>query len=238
MNISEKQLIGELVAADYRAAEVFAKYRIDFCCNGGQTIDAACTRKKIDVTRVLSDLNESLRQKGQVNIDFRDWPLDLLIDYIEKKHHRYVESKTPVILQYLTKVYKVHGAAHPELENILALFTEGAQQLAAHMKKEELVLFPYIRKLCSGQAGQPHFGTVSNPIHMMESEHDTEGNRFRTISELSNNYQPPADACNTYRVAFSMLQEFEEDLHRHIHLENNILFPAAIRMEEQLRSRN
>lgn len=236
MIITEKQIIGELVAQDYRAAEVFSKYGIDFCCKGGLTLQDACEKKKVDLNALISDLTEKTKQAESVQNDYQAWPIDLLADYIEKRHHRYVVEKTPVILQYLTKVAKVHGAAHPEVVEILENFNESAQMLAAHMKKEELILFPFVRKMVVAREGEvlePRFGTVQNPIEMMKEEHSVEGDRFRKISELSNNYTPPQDACNTFRVTYSLLKEFEADLHLHIHLENNILFPKAIKMEAE-----
>lgn len=240
MNITEKQVIGELVAEDYRAAEVFSKYGIDFCCKGGLTLEAVCEKKKINLQKLIADLDESTSLVENSNREYKSWPIDLLADYIEKRHHRYVVDKTPVIQQYLTKVCQVHSKAHPELTEILDNFNKSAQMLAVHMKKEELILFPYIHKLVMARENEvlvPHFGTVENPIAMMKEEHDLEGERFRTIARLSNNYTPPDTACNTYRVAYSMLKEFEQDLHLHIHLENNILFPKAIKMEaEQYRN--
>lgn len=236
MNITETQVIGELVAQDYRAAEVFSKYGIDFCCKGGLTLQAASDKKKIDLQALIKDLKEITRPEESTQSDYQAWPIDLLADYIEKRHHRYVVEKTPVIQQYLNKVCQVHGKAHPELAEILDNFNQSAQLLAAHMKKEELILFPYIRKMVLATEKElpvPHFGSVENPIAMMKEEHNVEGERFRRISELSNSYTPPVDACNTYRVTFSLLKEFEEDLHLHIHLENNILFPKAIRMETE-----
>ena len=185
------------------------------------------------------EINKILSVKPAQDIDFNTFPADLLADYIEKKHHRYIEDKTPVLQQYLDKLCKVHGEQHPELLEIRKIFNESAQAMAAHMKKEELVLFPYIRKLelsirKNNAVASPHFGTVSNPVRMMMDDHDTEGERFRAIAALSNNYNPPVDACGTYRVTYSMLKEYEEDLHLHIHLENNILFPRAIEIENSL----
>jgi regulator of cell morphogenesis and NO signaling len=179
-----------------------------------------------------------LATKNDNSIDFKSWPLDLLADYIEKTHHRYVEEKTNVILPFLAKLCKVHGASHPELFEINQLFIGCAGELAQHMKKEELILFPFIKRMVKATLTdelieQPHFGTVANPIAMMMNEHDAEGERFRKIALLTNDYTPPADACNTYRVTFAMLAEFEEDLHKHIHLENNILFPAAAVLEKK-----
>lgn len=240
MTITGKQIIGELVAEDYRAAEVFAKYGIDFCCKGNLTLQDVCEKKKIDLNALVSDLSDITKQVESAKNDYQAWPIDLLADYIEKKHHRYVVEKTPAIQQYLTKVTQVHGKTHPELTEILASFNESVQMLAAHMKKEELILFPYVRKLAVARENEvlvPHFVTVQNPIDMMKEEHDTEGERFKKISELSHNYTPPQDACNTFRVTYALLKEFEEDLHLHIHLENNILFPKAIKMEaEHVRS--
>lgn len=233
---TQKQ-IGEYVAEDYRTAAVFSKYKIDFCCNGGRSIDEACQKKGLDTNQLLDELHTVLNNNGNQAIDYKSWPLDLLIDYIEKKHHRYVEEKIPVIRQFLDKLCRVHGERHPELFKINELFTGSAGDLAAHMKKEELVLFPFIKKmvqaqLTNGSIERPHFGIVENPIAMMKEEHDNEGERFRRIADLTNNYNPPSDACNTYRVTFAMLNEFEQDLHLHIHLENNILFPQAIKLEQ------
>tara|TARA_R110002050_G_scaffold57866_6_gene130204 strand:- start:7643 stop:8374 length:732 start_codon:yes stop_codon:yes gene_type:complete len=234
---SEKQ-IGQFVAEDFRTAAVFSKYSIDFCCNGDRTIGAVCEKKNIETNTLLEELYAILNSKTDQSIDYKSWPLDLLADYIEKKHHRYVEEKIPVLRQFLDKLCKVHGERHPELFKINELFTASSGELAAHMKKEELVLFPFVKKMVNAKSENstiqsPQFGTVENPIAMMKEEHDNEGERFRKIAELSNNYTPPADACNTYQVTFAMLDEFEKDLHLHIHLENNILFPRAIKLEQQ-----
>lgn len=231
--------IGEIVAEDYRTASVFEKYGIDFCCNGNRNLSEACAEKNIDPKELIGKI-ESIQQQAKSSLpDFQSWPPDLLVDYIEKKHHRYVEETIPVLKQYLQKICDVHGDKHPELLKITDLFNASAGELAAHMKKEEFILFPFIRKMAKGKEGDekldpPHFGTVKNPIHMMMQEHDNEGERFREISRLSYSYTSPEDACNTYRVTFATLKEFEDDLHLHIHLENNILFPQAIEMEKQL----
>ncbi|WP_348813818.1 iron-sulfur cluster repair di-iron protein [Flavobacterium maritimum] len=238
METLERTTIGEYVAKDFRTAAVFSKYGIDFCCKGNRTIDEACEKKDVDTNTIMDEINSVLATKNDNSIDFKSWPLDLLADYIEKTHHRYVEEKTNVILPFLAKLCKVHGASHPELFEINQLFIGCAGELAQHMKKEELILFPFIKRMVKATLTdelieQPHFGTVANPIAMMMNEHDAEGERFRKIALLTNDYTPPADACNTYRVTFAMLAEFEEDLHKHIHLENNILFPAAAVLEKK-----
>lgn len=237
MSLQEKTTIGDFVAHDYRTAAVFTKYGIDFCCKGQRTIDEVCTKKKINEADLLNELNAVLATKNDSAIDFNSWSLDLLIDYIEKTHHRFVEEKTPVLLQYFDKLCNVHGANHPELFEIQKLFKESAGELAPHMKKEELILFPFIKEMTNatkshGSVSKPHFKTVKKPISVMMEEHNNEGERFRTIANLTNNYSTPEDACNTYKATFTMLKEFEEDLHKHIHLESNILFPKAKALEK------
>jgi len=236
-----EKTIGQIVADDYRSAAVFEKFGIDFCCNGNRGIDQACGEKNLDADKLRKELDVALTDAPAETTDYKSWPLDLLADYIEKKHHRYVEERIPVLKQYLNKINKVHGARHPELGEIHDLFVASAGELAMHMKKEELVLFPYIRKMVKvKQSGEkldePGFGTVKNPVQTMMHEHDNEGERFRQIERLSSDYTPPQDACNTYKVAFALLKEFQDDLHLHIHLENNILFPKAEEMENQLKA--
>lgn len=237
MQVSKESIIGDIVTANYKYAQVFKNVGIDFCCNGNRTIEQACEKKGIEANDILQQL-QKLDVVNNSITDYNSWPLDLLADYVVKKHHRYVEQKTLEIQPYLNKIVKVHGGQHPELIEVEAMFNASAGELAQHMKKEELILFPYVAKLV--QAEQTHtkatasFGTVQNPIQMMMAEHDTEGERFRKIAELTNNYTPPADACNTYIVTFGLLKEFEDDLHMHIHLENNILFPKAIELEKQM----
>ena len=240
MNIENHQIIGELVAADYRTAGIFKKYGIDFCCQGNRTIESACQKKKITTKDLIDDLQSVMIGTADHDADFAHWPIDLLADYIEKKHHRFVVQKTAEITPFLNKVAAVHGERHPELIQIKEAFLASSQELAQHMKKEELILFPFIRKMINAKQSNshlqtPHFGSVNHPIDLMKEEHSTEGERFRIISELSNNYTPPEDACTTYNVTYALLSEFEQDLHKHIHLENNILFPKAIQMESEMK---
>jgi regulator of cell morphogenesis and NO signaling len=236
MEISKVQNIGKLVAGDYRAAAVFKKYGIDFCCHGDRSIESACEAQQIDCALIIAELNQTLTEHQGNHIDFKSWSLDLLADYIEKNHHRFVRKKIEEITPYLSKIVKVHGSQHPELLEVLELFNESASDLTMHMQKEEKILFPFIRQMVEseGELVKGHFGSVQNPIAMMNHEHDIEGDRFRKIAALTNHYNPPADACGTYRVTFALLKEFEDDLHLHIHLENNILFPGAIKLEASL----
>ena len=238
MEITPKNTIGEIVADDFRTAATFSKYSIDFCCKGHRTIEEVCKKRAIDEELLIAEIERTRTSEANQSFDYKTWPLDLLTDYIEKTHHRYVKEKTPVIFQFLNKLCNVHGERHPELFDINSLFSASAADLSAHMRKEEVILFPFIRKMKMAQIKgdfleMPHFGTIENPIAMMKQEHNTEGDRFKKIAALTNNYSPPADACNTYKVTFAMLEEFENDLHKHIHMENNILFPKAISLEKK-----
>lgn len=232
MELNEQTIVGQIVANNYRTATVFNKYKIDFCCKGDRSLQDVCTKSNLQVDTIIKELANC--RSTESTEDFESWDADLLVDYIIKKHHRYVESKIPEILSYIIKVSKVHGERHPEVVEIANLFSESASALLHHMHKEEKILFPYILELSSrNPVAKPVFNTIENPVNMMKDEHEQEGERFRQIATLSNEYTPPADACTTYRVAYSILQEFEADLHKHIHLENNILFPKAIALEEK-----
>jgi regulator of cell morphogenesis and NO signaling len=237
MEILINRTIGEIVAEDFRTAAVFSKNRMDFCCGGHKTVKEVCEAKKVNSVSLAEELYQVLNSRNDSTIDFQSWPLDLLVTYIEKTHHRFVQEKTPVLLQFLNKLCSVHGERHPELFEINKLFNETASALHQHMQKEEQILFPFIERMVeSKRTGMPlenpHFGTVNNPINMMVHEHETEGERLTKIAILSEGYNPPADACNTFRVTYAMLDEFEQDLHKHIHLENNILFPKAVALEK------
>jgi regulator of cell morphogenesis and NO signaling len=239
MEYNYQKKVGEVVADDFRAAAVFQKYGIDFCCKGNISIDEACEINHIMTEDVMRELKLLLSADNNQPVDYKSWNANFLVDFIVGKHHRYVEEKTPVILTYLAKLCDRHGARHPELYEINRLFSESSAALAQHMKKEELILFPRIRNIAASVSGSRQdvtvpSGMVQQPIEMMMDEHDAEGERFKRIDTLTNHYQPPADACTTYKVTYAMLQEFENDLHLHIHLENNILFPKAVEMEKEM----
>ncbi len=233
--------VADVVRKDYRTAKVFKKYRIDFCCEGGKTIDQVCIERKIEPKELRNDLDSILAEEAPKMIAFDTWPLDQLIDHIEKKHHRYIEETAPLLKQYLKKVDAVHSNGAPYLTELYRVFDESAGNLAVHMKKEELILFPFIKGMVEAEKNgtpftPPPFGSVGNPIDMMQAEHDAEGEHFRYMEELSNGYEIPNWACNTFIVAIKMLREFQDDLHAHIHLENNILFPKALELESHVLS--
>ncbi|MCR9013830.1 iron-sulfur cluster repair di-iron protein [Aquiflexum gelatinilyticum] len=235
-NLSKRK-VGGIVAENFRAAIVFTEYGIDFCCKGGITLEKACEVNDVSMENILKDLENAVFQPEEIH--FADLGLTDLINHITLTHHSYVENSIPPLKAYLQKLVLVHGGKHPELAEIKDHFFLAADALTIHMKKEELILFPYIKAMEEAisshfHLSKPHFGVIENPIHMMEDEHETEGERFRLISELTGGYRTPADGCQTYKVAFAMLQEFEEDLHKHIHLENNILFPKATELFHKL----
>lgn len=235
MELTASKTVAELVADNYRAADVFKKHGIDFCCGGGVTVVEICRRKNLDYDQIQDELL-ALDSQVSKSHDFKNWELDFLADYIVQTHHSYVKESIPLITQYAEKVAKVHGGHNPENIEIRDLFRAVAEELTMHMHKEEYILFPFIKKMAEAKREgmpmpRPPFGTVQNPIRMMEHEHENAGDILKKIAELSNGYQPPLHACNTYRVLYAKLQEFENDLHQHVHLENNILFPKAIQME-------
>lgn len=228
-NITQTK-VGKIVAQNFRTAKVLSSYGIDFCCRGGITLAEACQQHSVEIEELLPKLEAALQMPDE--IDYSSLDIRQLVDRILSKHHEYIRTTSPILQAYLDKIAKVHGERHPELHQIRDLFAQSAEDLQKHLWKEENVLFPYILEMEQAKAEQKeipeaHFGNIENPIRMMEHEHDIEGERFRQISKISNQYQAPNDACQTYRVAFSMLDEFEKDLHTHIHLENNLLFPKA-----------
>lgn len=241
MQFTEKDIVGQIVAQDYRAADVFNSYGIDFCCRGNRSLEEVAQHNNIEVGELVGKLNSIQSNTGNDQVDYQSWELDLLADYIEKKHHRFTRRRIPEIEQYLNKIVQVHGDRHPELAEIATHFQATKREMTEHMEKEESILFPHIRSMIEAELDRKplesaEFGSVDNPIQEMMEEHDHEGIRFREISALSNGYTPPADACNTYRVTYQLLKEFEQDLHLHIHLENNILFPKAAEMEKRMQT--
>jgi len=231
--------VGEIVKADFRAADIFTSYGIDFCCGGKISVTEACTDKGCDESKVLLEIEALQYQAGSAAHDFDSWKLDFLADYIINTHHQYVARAVPQILPLAQKVSDVHGDNHPEVVKINDLFQDLAEELTSHMQKEEMILFPNIKKLVAAEAAGgcddgACFGTIASPISVMEAEHENAGVILKQMEHLSAGYLEPDDACNTFRVLYGKLKEFEADLHRHIHLENNILFPKAIELEQAL----
>ncbi len=232
MTITEQTTVGELVAADFRAAAVLNRFGIDFCCGGRRTLADACEARKVDAARVLTEVSAACASSAETAPRFSEWEPQTLVAYIVGNHHTYVRRALPMVASYLGKLAATHGKAHPELVEVEQLWEQVASEMFAHMAKEEQVLFPHIVALADavprGEAvAPPPFPSIEFPIRMMEEEHESAGEVMARIREITEGYTPPVDGCATYRVCFQELRAFEQDLHAHVHLENNILFPKA-----------
>ena len=241
MEATSTTTIRDMVTADFRAAAVFHGYGIDFCCGGGKTLEEACRQRSLSVDAVLREVERACRIPDTSAARLADLDTDGLIAHIVDVHHEYVRQAMPAILAHVHKAAKSHGANHPELVDVATVFDRVAMEMTLHLGKEEDVLFPYISRLAeAAEAGRepPYapFGPVDNPIRMMEAEHDAAGTAMALIRELTDGYTPPEHACATYRICFKELEEFERNLHEHVHLENNILFPRAQAMADRRRS--
>jgi regulator of cell morphogenesis and NO signaling len=237
MNELKSKSLAQIVNQNHRAAWVFEKYHLDFCCKGKRSFLQACSEQQLLADQVLAELeNLSTPDISVDKIQFDEMTLTQLIEYILLTHHAYVNRELPQIFGYLQKVSSKHGERHPELIKIFQLFAAVKEELENHMKKEETVLFPRIKEmekhLLKEEAGQINLNItyLQSPITIMEQEHDHAGTLMNEIRLLTDNYTPPSDACTTYKLSFASLQAFELDLHQHIHLENNILFPKAIKV--------
>lgn len=233
-----ERTLAEIVTDNIRSAIIFEEAGLDFCCKGKRSLKDACEENNVDVQKIVNDL-ANLSDTGNGTQNVNDWQLDFLVDYIMNNHHQYVRRMIPVITLHADKVASVHGKNHPETLRIADLFLAVREELEMHMMKEERILFPQIKQMVltqneNSQFFPPPFGTIQNPIRMMEFEHTSAGDALYQIRELSNNYTHPEDACNTFKALYSELKEFEEDLHKHIHLENNILFPKSVELETEL----
>lgn len=237
MNLDATRTVREFAAEIPNATRIFEKFGIDYCCGGGKPLTAACQQANIPVDDVLRSLEGASAPGATAGaVDFQNASLTNLIAHILGTHHGYVKQEVPRLKQLLVKVVAVHGADHPELAAVQRTFTALADELGAHMMKEEVVLFPYIEKLEKATsaglpAPQAPFGPISNPVRMMEMEHESAGGALEEIRALTAGYTPPESACFSYKTLYSALAEFEADLHQHVHLENNILFPRAIALE-------
>ena len=232
----DRETIGQIAVKDLRKAEVFKKYGIDFCCGGKKTVREVCKEKGIDATKVEHELQQVNNENKTDNNAYNEWDLDFLADYIVNTHHRYVRKYLPELRGYALKVAQVHGDRHPELLEIQKLVKTINEELSEHMVDEEKVLFTYVKKIVNARNNNLPLDkegrNLASLIDELEKEHDHVGRCLDKIRELSNGYATPDDACASYKLLFKMIQEFEDDLHIHIHLENNILFPKAVEMEK------
>lgn len=232
--------VGEIVSLNIAHAEVFKSYNIDFCCGGDVLLTDAVEKAGLSLDQVMMDLSAVASDQSLPDaLNFNEWSLELLIDYIVKFHHNYIRTKGPEIYSLLDKVTNVHGETDNHLYQVRDLFKGSLVDLDNHLGKEENVLFPIVKEMLiaieNGTKLPPfHCGSVQNPIWVMNQEHDDEGDRFRKIAALTNSYQAPEHACNSYKLVLEELKQFEANLHIHIHVENNILFPKSIELENRL----
>jgi regulator of cell morphogenesis and NO signaling len=231
--------VGEIAVQIPGAARELEQLGIDYCCGGNQTLTEACATANISLDEAMTRLQQGLASEG--GSEGKDWRTSLLvdlIDHINRNHHVFVREACLRINALAAKVAGVHAQNHPEVAQVQRIFASLAEELRVHLMKEEQVLFPYIARLEeSSMAGDPAppscFGTVTNPVRMMMQEHDGAGEALRKLRAVTKDYAVPADACTSYQMLYQALKEFEGDLHQHIHLENNILFPRAVAMEER-----
>ncbi|MFZ5430640.1 MAG: iron-sulfur cluster repair di-iron protein [Bacteroidota bacterium] len=226
MQFTHETPIGEIVAFDFRTASVFTEAGIDFCCGGKKSLIESCEEKNIDVETFTTGLQEVTSTPISASQNFKEWNLDFLCDYIVNTHHKFVLKTLPELVFYTDKIASVHGENHPELKEIAGLFTQINEELRQHLQHEEEDLFPAVKRMLANP-NESDRAIIRSEIDRMTGEHDFAGGAMDTINQITNGYEVPADGCNTYQVAFRLLHEFEDDLHVHVHLENNILFPKA-----------
>lgn len=242
--IGNAETVGSVAARDYRKAEVFKKLGIDFCCGGNKTLKKASEEAGITEEELRLQLEQAnVPGTKTFSHDFDKWELDFLTDYICNTHHRYIKENVSLISDLAKKVAKHHEQNHPELTNLQLNIQRFLEDMVSHMKKEEEALFPKIRQLVAnknapGQKVNWRHGFVKNAVEMMQAEHVVAGEDLQFFHKISNNYFLPEDACNSYNLLFEKMKEFEDDLIQHIHLENNILFPKAIALDDALAVKN
>lgn len=238
MNVSVERTVRELALEYPSATRLFESLGIDYCCGGNRSLEEACAAKNLDSEQVLDSLEqaESLARAGQTKREWQREPLCELIEHIKNTHHKYTREEIARLEPLFKKVCGVHGKNHPELLHIRETFAGLAEELTMHLMKEEMVLFPYVIRMEEARIQREPvvpapFGTVKHPVAMMMQEHDGAGEALRAMREASSGYVAPEGTCVSYRTLYQALEELEADLHQHIHLENNILFPRAVELE-------
>lgn len=231
--------IREIAVESPATVRVFEEYKIDFCCGGGRNFNDACQFVGVSpeivsdkIIRVLSEQTKSFESPEKQSASE-------LIDYIVETHHVFTREEIARLSALMEKVCRKHGAGHKELFDLQKSFAELCDDLTPHMRKEEAVLFPFIKHLEMSEKNNlasptPPFGTVKNPVRMMMIEHDTAGDILKKIRETTGDYALPEGACPSFQALYFGLEELEKDLHRHIHLENNVLFPEAVKLEQKV----
>jgi regulator of cell morphogenesis and NO signaling len=242
MNAINSLSLAQIVKTNHKAGNVFEKYHLDFCCKGKRSLEQACAEQQLPLADVMTELQDVFASNDKpVGPDFENMKLSELMGHIVSTHHSYVKTEMPQIYTWLQKVASKHGERNPELYKIYEMFCAVKEEMEMHMKKEEMILFPRLNELqkiaeSDNSSLQVNITYLQGPITVMEQEHDYAGNKMNEIRLLSSDYTPPADACTTYQLSFAALKAFEIDLHQHVHLENNILFPKALGVFNSLRS--
>ena len=236
MNFNQETKVKDVALSNPTARHILEDAGLDYCCGGGKSLHEACLHADVPTEEILNRLRENSRDITPDDANWMSAPLSNLTRHIREKHHRYVREAIARVQLLLGKVEAKHGKNHSEIADIQRLFAEVGREMIMHMQKEEQILFPYIDALekaasAHGSVEPPFFQTVRNPIHAMMKEHDAAGELVRQIHKASSGYSAPADACASYKALYQDLREFETDLHQHVHLENNILFPRAVEME-------
>lgn len=235
-NISE-QTLASMVSGNHQVVPVLEKYNLDFCCKGKRTLAQACAEKGIKIESITEELKSLSQTAGIQQMPFTEMNAEQLISYILIHHHFYVKQSMPTIFSHLHKVATKHGDNFPYMRKVYDLFVIIMREMSLHMEKEEVALFPRIKEAenlsRAGRYSEITEGYIQMPIKAMEADHEEAGDILYQIRTLTNNYTPPPDACTTFKVTLAELKEFEEDLHKHVHLENNILFPKAIQYEKK-----
>lgn len=229
---SSDKTIGEIVAGDYRTAGVFEKHGIDFCCGGKVALGATCKAKGIDIAVLEKELVAATSKPAERREKYAAWELAFLIDYIVNVHHTYLKENTGQIAGYAHKIADVHGGHHPEVIEIAAIFGKIAIDMAAHLKEEEDIFFPAVKRADTARRtgttpASQDIATIKTSLKKLSYEHEEIGDAIHKIRSLANGYAIPGDVCNTFTLTYQKLGEFEDDLHKHVHLENNILFLKA-----------
>lgn len=238
MSIDLQTTVGELVVQEPSRARLFESLGIDYCCGGRKPLAEACQEKNLDAATVARVLEAGYTRQPTTTDDIdrtcTDMGLGELADHIEATHHAYLRRELPRAQQLVRRVVRAHGHDQPHLHTLLEVYLGFEQEMMQHMVKEEQVLFPMVRQLeASDNPLAFHRGSLTNPIRVMEHEHDAAGAAMERMRDLTNGYEPPAGACNTYRVMLDTLAQIEADTHQHVHKENNILFPRAVARESQ-----
>lgn len=236
MNFDSETKVKDIALSNPAARQILEDAGVDYCCGGGKSLQEACLHTNVPAEEILNRLRENSKHVDASETNWISAPLSDLTGHIRAKHHGYTREAIPRVGQLLERVQARHGRNHPEIGGIQELFTKVGQEMIAHMQKEEMVLFPYIEALEKSAQGNrqletPFFQTVRNPVQTMMTEHDHAGELVKLIRKASADYTPPMDACTSYKALYQNLREFEADLHKHVHLENNILFPRAVALE-------